>query len=301
MASQHVTRRAGGDRCESVTVVLPTIGRSKLVRSCLESLERCSPRADEILVVDSSVDGAVAEVASAFSSVGARIVRSDEPGLGAAFNVGLGAAAHEVVLLTNDDCVVEPDWVAAGLAKGAEGTIVTGRVRPEGHPDVVPSVIDDPEPKTYSGRTAFVLYTQSMALLRNELLEFGGFDGRIRPSAEDNDLAYRWLRSGRSIVYDPAFIVWHRDWRSANQLDRLYVDYGVGQGMVYGKHLRTGDLGVARFVLRDAYAICRGLADRVVRGRRPHGDWRLGLARGLPVGMLRGLRMRGHNGSGGGS
>ena len=60
--------------------------------------------------------------------------------------------------------------------------------------------------------------------------------------------------------------------------------------MVYAKHLRHGDLLIARFILRDLYAVCRGLVDRIVRGGRPHGDWRLGLARGLPVGLVRGWR-----------
>ena len=34
--------------------------------------------------------------------------------------------------------------------------------------------------------------------------------------------------------------------RSADQLSRLYVDYGVGQGLVYAKHLLRGDVHVAR-------------------------------------------------------
>jgi len=64
---------------------------------------------------------------------------------------------------------------------------------------------------------------------------------------------------------------------------------------VYAKHLRRRDLAIVRVVLRDAYAAARGLADRVVRGRRPHGDWRLGLARGLPVGLVRGWHAYGES------
>jgi GT2 family glycosyltransferase len=283
-----------------VTVVLPTIGRPELVQPCLESLFGCVPAADEILVVDSSTDDRVARVVTGFASSGVRLVRCDEPGLGTAFNYGLREAAHEIVLLTNDDCTVEPSWVEAGRhALAAPGVIVTGRVRPAGDPDVVPSTIDEAEPREHVGRPGFFLYTQCMALQRDEVLEFGGFDGRIRPSAEDNDLSYRWLRAGRTIRYAPDFVVWHHDWRTPEQLARLYVGYGVGQGMVYAKHLRRRDPAVARFVLRDAYAIARGVVDRVVRGRRPYGDWRLGLARGLPVGLARGWRVFGSSGGSG--
>jgi GT2 family glycosyltransferase len=283
---------ATGSGTLPATVVLPTIGRPELVRSCLASLARCEPRAAEILVIDSSEGEEVAEVASAFSDAGARRIRCEELGLGSAFNQGLREATHEVVLLTNDDCTVDPGWIGAGAKRisDAAGIIVTGRVRPYGDPEVVPSTIDDPTRREHAGTPGFFLYTQSMAVRRREVLEFGGFDGRIRPSAEDNDLSYRWLRAGRTIRYEPDFVVWHHDWRSREQLERLYVGYGIGQGMVYAKHLCRRDPLVARFVARDAYAICRGLADRVIRGRRPHGDWRLGLARGLPVGLVRGLR-----------
>lgn len=278
-----------------VTVVLPTIGRAELVRECLASLERCEPAADEILVVDSSPDDAVARVVASFPHIGARVLPCAERGLGNAFNAGLRAARNETVLLTNDDCVVDPSWVGVGDARlaGHRELIVTGRVRPHGDPDVVPSTIDDPSPREHVGTSGFFLFTQSVAVVRSALLAFGGFDGRIRPSAEDNDLSYRWLRAGRRIRYEPDFVVWHRDWRTAEQLDRLYVDYGIGQGMVYAKHLRRRDFHIARFVVRDAYAVARGLTDRVVRGRRPYGDWRIGLARGLPVGLVSGWRVFG--------
>ena len=275
-----------------MTVVLPTIGRAALVRACLASLERCTPRADEILVIDSSSDGSVAEVVASFSHIGVEAVPERKRGLGYAFNAGLRAAKHEVVLLTNDDCVVDPAWVGVGSARlGRDGeVIVTGRVLPEGDSETVPSTIVDPHPREHKERPAFVLYTQSMALVRSSALAFGAFDGRISPSAEDNDLSYRWLRAGRRIYYEPDFVVWHRDWRSPDELSRLYVDYGIGQGLVYAKHLLRGDIRIARFVARDAYAAARGLVDRAVRGRRSHGDWRLGLAQGLPIGLARGWR-----------
>ena len=67
-------------------------------------------------------------------------------GLGYAFNAGLRAAHHEVVLFTNDDCAVDASWVGVGQASlgGAAGVIVTGRVLPEGDSDAVPSTIADP-------------------------------------------------------------------------------------------------------------------------------------------------------------
>jgi GT2 family glycosyltransferase len=286
-------RSQDGAAAAPVTVVLPTIGRPQLVRSCLDSLTRCEPRPGEILVIDSSEDDEVADVVVAFAGAGARRIGLQARGLGRAFNLGLREAQHEIVLLTNDDCTVEPTWVERGLRHASRdaNTIVTGRVRPQGDPAVVPSTNDDPVGREYSRQVAFVLYTQSMALHRTVLLEFGGFDGRIQPTAEDNDLSYRWLRAGMRIRYEPDFVVWHHDWRSREQLDRLYINYGIGQGMVYGKHLRRGDLLVAWYLAGAVATGLRGfLAWMIRRRRRNHGDPRLGLLRGLPVGLARGWR-----------
>jgi O-antigen biosynthesis protein len=274
------------------TVVLPTIGRPELIRNCLESLGRCRPRAAEILVVDSSEDRSVSDVVARFADIGARTILCAASGLGNAFNVGLREATHELVLLTNDDCTVEPSWVERGVhhVTRHSDAIVTGRVRPDGDPEVVPSTIDDPVAREYVGRPEFVLFTQCTALRSSEVMDFGGFDGRIRPSAEDNDLAYRWLRAGRRICYQPDFIVWHQDWRTPEQLRRLYVNYGIGQGMVYGKHLRRGDVRIVRHLLRDLRALGRGLGARLVRGSGDFPDPRLGLLRGLPIGLARGWR-----------
>lgn len=276
-----------------VTIVLPTIGRPQLVRQCLESLLRCDPPADEILVVDSSVDEAVADVVSEFAA--ARRIAFDITGLGNALNRGLYEARHEVVLLTNDDCTVDPTWVERGLrhVSASADVIVTGRVRPQGDPTVVPSTIDSPEAHEYGDEVGFVLYTQSMALQRSVVLEFGGFDGSISPAAEDNDLSYRWLRAGRHIRYEPDFVVWHHDWRTHEELERLYVGYGIGQGMVYGKHLRQRDVFIVRHLAGSLYSASRGVAARLLRGAPAQPDPRLGMLRGLPIGLVRGWRVAG--------
>jgi GT2 family glycosyltransferase len=285
-------RSDDGAGATPVTVVLPTIGRPELIRACLDSLARCEPRADEIIVVDSSDDEAIADIVAGFSRVGARRIDCPTPGIGSAFNLGLLEAQHEIVLLTNDDCTVEPSWVERGLHHASQGaeTIVTGRVRPHGDPAVVPSTIDALVEREYSRKDAFVLYTQSMALHRSVLLEFGGFDSRIQPAAEDNDLSYRWLRAGLRIRYEPDFVVWHHDWRSREELKRLYINYGIGQGMVYGKHLRRGDVLVARYLAGAVYAGLRGLLARMIRRRPNDVDPRLGFLRGLPRGFVRGWR-----------
>ena len=279
-----------------VSVVIPTIGRTAELRKCLESLAACRPRARELLVVDSSRDTRIASIVEEFASIGARTIRCDARGIGLAFNVGLREASNEAVLLTNDDCLVDPSWVGVGFrALRARGdVIVSGRVLPLGDPDAVPSTIDDPSPRDYAGEVRMdVLYTQCMAVDRSRLLAFGGFDEHVTPAVEDNDLSYRWLRAGRRVRYEPAFLVWHDDWRTKEQLKDVYVGYWRGAGVLYGKYLRRGDTTMLRFLARDLYRAARGTAAAVVRGRPRWSDPRRGLLSGFPPGFVRGWRTAG--------
>ena len=276
-----------------VSVVVPTIGRPAQLRACLESLARCEPRAAEVVVVDQSGGTEIAELVDEFGEIGARDTRSDGRGVGLARNAGLREAAHEVVAMTDDDCTVAADWVANAhrLASGDPGRIFTGRVlagagESQGE---VPSTRTEEVPYDFTGqRSCDGLFSGNVVLPRRAALEAGGFDERLE-TAEDNDFGYRWLVAGRPMTFDPSLVVWHNDWRTPAELERLYVVYWRGQGAFYGKHLRAGDPTMLRFLARDTKKALQATAERALRGRPRWTDWRRGILRGLPAGLARGL------------
>jgi glycosyltransferase involved in cell wall biosynthesis len=280
-----------------VSVVIPTIGRPAQLRSCLESLARCTPRAAEIVVVDQSGGDEVAAVVARFEELGARAVRSHGRGVGLARNTGLREAVNDVVAMTDDDCTVAPTWIATAhrLATSDPARIFTGRVlaggeEPAGH---VPSTRTDEVAHDFTGqRSCDGLFSGNVVLPRRAALEMGGFDERLE-TAEDNDFGYRWLVSGRPMTFDPELVVWHHDWRSPAELERLYVVYWRGQGTFYGKHLRRGDPTMLRFLARDLKKAVKATGERIVRRRPRWTDWRRGIMRGLPAGLLRGFLGRG--------
>ncbi|MFL5885665.1 MAG: hypothetical protein ACJ77M_11390, partial [Thermoleophilaceae bacterium] len=61
------------------------------------------------------------------------------------------------------------------------------------------------------------------------------------------------------------------------------------QGAFYGKHLRSRDPMMLRFLARDLKKAVKATGERVLRGRPRWTDWRRGIMRGLPVGLWRGL------------
>ena len=280
-----------------VTVVVPTVGRVEPLTRCLESLAACAPRPAEVVVSDQSHSAEIAALVTSFASVGARVVRSEGRGVSRARNDGLRAAQHEIVLITDDDCTVEPDWVALGAAVVSTAEpqrIVTGRVLHVGDPRGLTDAVEDLEPRDYTGTpTTGVLFPNNVALVRSAVLGAeGGFDERFGPdeAAEDNEFCYRWLKAGHRIVYDPRLVVFHHHWREPAELERLHVRYARGEGFLYAKHLRRGDLRMLRFVARDLSWGLRGLLVGVVRRRPRWTDYRRGILRGLPGGFRDGWR-----------
>jgi GT2 family glycosyltransferase len=284
-----------------VSVIVPTIGRSAVLRQCLESVVSCRPRADEVLVVDQSGEPVVAALVAEFAAQGARLVPSHGVGASRARNDGLRAAGHDVVLATDDDCTVTPEWVATGARLAAEhpGAIVTGRVRPAGDPRATPSTIEESAPRDLTGdRWGGFLFSNNMVVPRDAVLELGGFDERFGPeeAAEDNELCYRWVRGGKELFYEPDLIVDHHDWRPPDELERRYVRYARGEGFFYAKHLRQGDARMLLFIARDLAAGLRSLVSAAAKGREPWTDSRRGILRGLPRGLLDGWRAFGKTG-----
>jgi GT2 family glycosyltransferase len=115
-------------------------------------------------------------------------------------------------------------------------------------------------------------------------------DPRVR-CAEDGEFAYRALRAGVPILYDPEIVVWHHGWRERTERVAQFSAYARSHGAFYGKYLRRGDwfIGV-RAVAHFTRALrrwARGLAfgDREVAmiGRA----YVVGLLPGILAGMRR--------------
>ena len=279
-----------------ITVVIPTVGRP-LLRDCLGSIAAGLVWPAELIVVDQSRGDDVAAWVSALGAEGlvARHLPSDETGIANATNRGLERVRTRFVAVTHDDCRVDPSWLRALLARLNEGreAIVTGRVLPAGN-GAVPTIVTSPVPVVH--RRPRVdgddLFPPNMGFPRSVLERIGYFDEHpsLRTAGEDNDWAYRALRAGVHIVYDPTPVVSHVGWQPQSALRSIYRRYARGQGAFYGKHLRQGDMFIARRAARDI-ARCGWLAMRGIFSRNPelramaHGD-----VTGLVPGLLAGLR-----------
>lgn len=245
---------------DAVTVVVPTRDRPTQLAACLRALGDSLRDIDELVVVDSaSVDAET--VARLARDAGARVIRSERPGVNIARNAGWRAGGHPVVLFTDDDVVVDIGWRdALATAVAADQTVgfVTGRVlAPIGTtPSRAVAIKGDERPETFDAASVGNLGHGASLGIRREVLErIGGWDeslgvgGRFR-AAPEHDLFDRCFALGLSGRYEPAALAWHEQWRGPRRLLLLDARYGYGSGARLAKLIRT-DRRRARVVAAD--------------------------------------------------
>jgi GT2 family glycosyltransferase len=84
----------------------------------------------------------------------------------------------------------------------------------------------------------------------------------VMATAEDAEWAYRALRKGISIRYEPSVVLAHFGWRDAEKRVEQYRHYALSHGGFYGKYLRRGDW----FILARAAGHWGRAVRRWVRG-----------------------------------
>jgi len=264
---------------EDLTVVIPTLGR-EILRDSLAAIAGGSELPARVIVVHQGDDPRVGEWARrAPGGLVVEYVPSDRRGRATGVNTGVDRATTPFVAITDDDCLVGPEWVhrMATRLRAEPDRLVTGRVEAAG--DAVPvAVVTSNRPDT-----------QSRPRIRFDRLSGGNMGGaldvlrRIGPldedpclaTAEDGEYAYRALRAGVPITYDPTIVVDHVGWRDEPQRERQYRSYARSTAGFYGKYLRRGDLFIAlrvavhvlRSVRRWAAGVIRRNPDQAARGR----------------------------------
>ena len=118
-----------------LSVVLCSHGRPAYLRACLAGLASQSRQGLELLVVDSASPPAeAAAIKKLAAAAGARLLRTDQPGLSLARNLGLAEAGASWVAFLDDDAVPEPGWAAALLNRIARlperAAALGGRILP---------------------------------------------------------------------------------------------------------------------------------------------------------------------------
>jgi GT2 family glycosyltransferase len=259
----------------SVSLVIPSYeGRGRLLQVLAPLL--ADPAASEIIVVvDGSRDGSLElmqEQAAADPRLKPLLIENRGPG--AARQVGVEAAAAEVVLMLDDDLVAEPGLVAghAGHHAASNGIVVIGYAEPSAVPRRRGSFADeiyadayrkDWEAYEHHGDEALLhLWGGNVSLRRSDCLRVGVHsDAFYCRYHQDQEFGIRCLEHGLTGIVDRSLRARHLHSRSLSSFTRVAREDGAGSMLVHLLHSRMmGPLEVSTFAAdlpRPAGAVVR--------------------------------------------
>jgi glycosyltransferase involved in cell wall biosynthesis len=182
-----------------VSVVVPTLNEEDYLPSCLESLHAQSVGC-EIIVVDSGSSDSTVELAGSLAD------KVLEGRRNIAFNrqLGLEAAAGDIVVSTDADCVHPPGWLESLTAHFSDEMVVA--VSGPTLPLSDGSVFLDKTCYFIGNLSLWILHKlgvvwfrgSNTAYLKSAALEAGGYDTSLT-AREDSDLSQRVSRHGVTI------------------------------------------------------------------------------------------------------
>jgi glycosyltransferase involved in cell wall biosynthesis len=125
------------------SVLIVTYRRPELLEETLESIVRCDPSPDEVLVVDGDAERSAEPVVERFAAQGKHMpYLVSPPSLSIQRNKGMDAASGDVFVFLDDDVRVAPDLFAVMAdvysdpsVIGATGKVIEQTARRFGKPD----------------------------------------------------------------------------------------------------------------------------------------------------------------------
>lgn len=288
-------------------VAIATLNRPGGLERCIEAVLSGELVPAELVIVDQSDDDATEKLLQGRNWPELRLLYLRQPrrGLSASRNAALGAGTAVVVAMTDDDCVPAPGWlagIARGFAQEPQCVAVTGRILPLGQdapglyavssrPSLTPARYSRKAPPWHAASGG------NFAVLREWWQRLGGFDERLGAgspgrASEDIDFAYRLLRCGRAIRYEPDALVYHERQPLSRRIATRWT-YGYGIGAFCGKWARRGDAYALRLLGMWIGWRSREFGGALVRGQRHAARERALMLAGTVRGFAYGLRIGG--------
>ncbi|HEX2025819.1 MAG TPA: glycosyltransferase, partial [Actinomycetota bacterium] len=222
-----------------VSLVATVKDAAPYVRDFLASIQAQTRPPDEVVIVDGgSTDGTVDILRAA-----AGVTLIEEPGVNIARgrNLAVRAASHDVIAVSDADCVLAPDWldrIVRPLEDGAGVSMGLYRPLTSSFFEVCAAAVSIREPEEIDPAT-YMPSARSVAFRRDALEAAGGYPEWL-DIGEDMYLNHRWRDAGTRMDLAPGAVVFRRPrpgpaayWRQF----AAYAEHDAVAGMHPGRHL----------------------------------------------------------------
>jgi glycosyltransferase involved in cell wall biosynthesis len=252
----------------------------------------------EVVVVDNDSTDETGRVVARYAAEHPNFVRYfREPRHGQCYarNTAITAAIGEIIVFTDDDVIVETDWlneIHREFAADSALSLLGGRVllAHDGLQKVSLQTSDQRQTFTYPNAGSFPMGA-NMAFRREIFDRIGMFDvrlgaGKFFTGADDADFFYRALKAGYRVLYAPNVLVYHNHDRvDVEQACRLEYGYGKGCSAYLLKHAMRGD----PYAMKMLYWLVARIPSRWLRNDSESEDIlrrRRAQVRGILIGLI---------------
>ncbi len=190
-----------------VTVVVPAYNEAQTIAKLLESLtQQTTQRPFEVIVVDNASTDTTAATARTFAGrLHLRVIVEPISGRGAARAAGFTAAEGDIVLSTDADTQVPPQWIErlTNILERSQAIAVTGTCRIEDCSPGINRRFNWLQPHLMRAYRLFFghywLTGANFAIKKSAYEQAGGFSP-IAADLDDIDLGFRVHQAGRIIM-----------------------------------------------------------------------------------------------------
>jgi glycosyltransferase involved in cell wall biosynthesis len=244
-----------------VSVIVPTMNRKRYLQASLESLNHLDyPKSKiEIIVVDGgSTDGTNQMVSKFFKNT--QIIVEKRDGISIARNTGGKNAKGDILAFTDDDCVVDKDWIRNIVTAFRDDKVgAAGGPNILLHPDLFPQkFINSPTLGIFSLGDKKILVdfliTANFAIRHTvfKSIKFDELYGRRKTAIykweEDTEICQRLTDAGYKLAYLPLAKVYHNINPSRTGIKYVIpkeFSGGLSHYMVERKHKSKTFIGVS--------------------------------------------------------
>ena len=231
-------------------MIISTFNRLPLLQELLDALAQQTLGADrfEVVVVD---DGSREPVAPALEKrrdpYSLTVLTQVNAGAAAARHAGIMKATGDVVVITDDDMLVPPEFLAEHVAAHDAGnTVVLGQIASDQtlgekplferfHAEQLAKFVARYREQPTAVRGVMVC-TGNVSFRREEYLAVGGFDRSLSRS-EDRELGVRLQKAGAKLYFAEKARATHRsDHTDLSVWMRRNYNYGIYDSRIHHKH-----------------------------------------------------------------
>ena len=217
----------------SVSVIVPVLNGADTIGDMLTALlnQAGAPKKREIIVVDNGSSDQTPEIVKKFEVT---LLEEPTPGVSAARNCGLRHATGDIYINIDADTLPTRYWLREIVLPFSDPSVILvgGKVisfKPETGAEryIENSGLYEPINSITNPVFAFVA-GMNLAVRREAALAIGGWDESLRRS-DDIDFSFRLQQKFPSeIKYQPSALIFHRNRRSDDALEKQAWGYGYG-------------------------------------------------------------------------